>query len=104
VIRKNREWVMLVPAGRCYDSVAFGIYSNQSGNAAPDREDPIAVHAGGIAIFDPEGKLLAEGKARRIGAEEMVVATLKASERDKFFPCAKLAQRRTELFKPLIAG
>jgi hypothetical protein len=78
------------------------VYNNQSGNAAPHRKEPVAVHAGGIAMFDPEGKLLAEGRSRRIGVEEMVVATFKAADRDRLFPCAKLTQRRTELFKPLV--
>jgi predicted amidohydrolase len=100
-IRQNREWVKLVVACRCYDSVAFGVYNNQSGNAAPYRTEPVVVHAGGIAMFNPEGKLIAEGKVRRIGAEEMVVATFKAADREKLFPSAKLQQRRAELFKPL---
>jgi predicted amidohydrolase len=42
--------------------------------------------------------------ARKIGVEEMVVTTLRAADREQLFPAAKLLQRRTELFKPLVAN
>lgn len=92
---------MLVGA-RAYDNVAFAIYNNQSGNAAPHRKEPVAVHAGGILIHNPLGELLAESKSKKIGAEEMVVCTLKAADRENLLPSMKLTQRRTELFKPLV--
>ena len=104
VVRENQELMRMVCAGRCYDSVAFGIYNNQSGDAAPHRKEPVAVHAGGVLILDPLGKIVAESRARRIGVEEMVVATLRAADRERLFPSVKLLQRRVDLFRPLVDG
>lgn len=102
VIRESQDLMRMICAARCYDSVAFGVYNNQSGDAAPHRKDPVAVHAGGILAFDPGGRVIAESKSRRIGAPEMAVATFRTADRDRFLPSAKLTQRRTDMFKTLL--
>ncbi len=104
VVEENQTLMNMVCAARCYDNVVFGVYNNQSGDAAPRRKTPVAVHAGGILIHGPDGKLLAESRSRRIGVEEMVVATLRAADRVKLLPNPKLTQRRAALFQPLVEG
>jgi len=102
VVRENQDLMKMICAARCYDNAVFGVYNNQCGNAAPHRKDPVAVHAGGMLLYDPLGKRLAESKSRHIGEDEMVLATFKAADREKLFPIVKLLQRRTELFKPIV--
>lgn len=104
VVRENQDLMRMLISARCYDSVAFGVYNNQSGNAVPHRKEPVAVHAGGILLYAPSGKLIAESKTRRIGVEEMVIADFKSVDRDKLLPSPKLTQRRSEMFRPLVDG
>ena len=101
VVRENQDLMKMICATRCYDSVAFGVYNNQSGNAVPDRKEPVAVHAGGILLLDPLGKVIKESKANRIGVEEMTIVEFKAADREKLLPSAKLTQRRAEIFRLL---
>lgn len=84
-VRANKESAGRTNSVRAADSGLFVVYCNQAGVAgqvAAASEFTGArdvVHAGGVMIFRPDGKLLAESKTDRF-EPEMVVADLRAED------------------------
>ena len=84
-------------ANRACDNGCYCVVVNQAGPAGPETN-----HAGGIMVFDPEGKCVAESKTRRI-EEEMVVCDLDGDgvNKKRGSRCFNLITRRPEIYGPL---
>ena len=87
---------------RAYDNGCYVALCNTAGRSARGLKGVKADHAGGCLIFDPNGRLIAESKARSV-SDEMVLATLKAKpvadRRNK--ACFSLRTRRPDAFSAL---
>jgi len=90
-----------VYAARAYDNGMYVVACNQAGQAG---QEPLTNHGGGIMVFDPEGKLIAESRTRAI-EDEMVICRLEAEAfaQRREGRCFNLQTRRPELYGPLAA-
>jgi len=89
---KGREWLMRWLPARAHDNGMFLIFSNGVGR------DDNEIRTGNAMILDPYGRILAETcKAR----DEMVVADLRASLREKCTGVRWIRSRRPNLYIPL---
>jgi len=89
---KGRGWITTWLPARAHDNGMFLIFSN--GVGADDNE----VRTGNSMILDCYGRIMAETwKAD----DDMVIADLEASLRDKCTGCRWIKSRRPELYKPL---
>ena len=90
---KGRGWLMRWLPARAHDNGMFLIFSNGVG------EDDGEVRTGNAMILDPYGRVISEtGKA----ADQMVVAHLDASLRDRCTGSRWIKARRPDLYRPLI--
>jgi predicted amidohydrolase len=98
--RKN-HWKTQHPV-RARDNGAYVALCDAVGRSAIGLNGCMANHAGGCMAFGPDGKLIAESRARDI-VEEMLVVDLKAESLEKVrcSSCFNLRVRRIEAFAPL---
>jgi len=89
---KGRGWLMRWLPSRAHDNGMFLIFSN--GIGVDDNE----VRTGNAMILDPYGEILVE--SRKV-ADDMVVADLRAKERDMCTGQRWLSGRRPELYREL---
>ena len=89
---KGRGWLMRWLPSRAHDNGMFLVFSNGVG-----RDDD-EVRTGNAMILDPYGRILAEtGRA----SDELVIADLDSSLRDRCTGVRWLKARRPELYGPL---
>ena len=90
---KGRQWLLTWLPARAHDNGLFLIFSNGVGI------DGDEIRSGNAMILDPYGRILAETwKA----GDDMVIADLDASLREKCTGIRWIKTRRPELYKPLI--
>ena len=89
---KGRGWLMRWLPARAHDNGMFLIFANGVG---PDDGE---VRTGNAMILDPYGRIIAETWR---AADEMVVADLQASLRDRATGVRWIRARRPELYGPL---
>jgi hypothetical protein len=89
---KGRGWLMRWLPSRAHDNGMFLVFSN--GVGLDDDE----VRTGGAMILDPYGRILAESQAIE---EDLVVADLDASLRERATGVRWIKARRPELYGPL---
>jgi len=97
----KRMWTM-IQSCRAYDNSCYTALCNTAGRSAAGLKGVTADHAGGCLVFDPEGDLIGQSKAKDV-RDEMIVVALKAklvAERRKE-ACFTLRTRRPEVFKIL---
>jgi predicted amidohydrolase len=90
---KGRGWLMRWLPARAHDNGLFLVFSNGVG---PDDDE---VRTGNAMILDPYGRILAE--SRRAG-DDLVVADLEASLRDRCTGVRWIRARRPELYQSLV--
>ena len=89
---KGREWLMRWLPARAHDNGMFLLFSN--GVGLDDNE----VRTGNAMIIGPYGEILAESKQIE---DDMVVTTLRATDRESCTGLRWLRGRRPELYRPL---
>ena len=90
---KGREWIMKWLPSRAYDNNLYLVYTN--GVGIDDNE----VRTGGAMVIDPEGIVLEETCAL---GDDMVIATLAKSAREKTVASGNVASRRPSLYGKLV--
>jgi predicted amidohydrolase len=90
---KGRGWLMRWLPARAHDNGMFLVFSNGVG---PDDDE---VRTGNAMILDPYGRMVAE--SRRAG-DDMVVADLDASLRERCTGVRWIRARRPDLYQPLV--
>lgn len=90
---KGRGWLMRWLPSRAHDNGIFLIFSNGVG---PDDDE---VRTGNAMILDPYGRILTETWA---AADQMVVADLDSSLRDRSTGARWIRARRPELYQTLV--
>jgi len=90
---KGRGWLMRWLPARAHDNGLFLVFSNGVG---PDDDE---VRTGNAMILDPYGRILTE--SRRVG-DDMVIADLDASLRERATGVRWIRARRPELYQPLV--
>ncbi|RIK82226.1 MAG: acyltransferase [Planctomycetota bacterium] len=91
---KGREWLMRWLPSRAHDNGMFLVFANGVG------QDDDEVRTGNAMILDPYGRTLAESTAL---ADDMVVADLDASLRERATGVRWIKARRPELYGSLAA-
>jgi predicted amidohydrolase len=89
---KGREWLMRWLPSRAHDNGMFLVFSNGVG-----RDDD-EVRTGGAMILDPYGRILVESDSLE---NDLVVADLDASLRDRATGVRWMKARRPELYQAL---
>ncbi|MEX2188620.1 MAG: nitrilase family protein [Pirellulales bacterium] len=89
---KGREWLMRWLPSRAHDNGIFLLFANGVG------QDDDEVRTGNAMIFDPYGRLLAESTALQ---DDMIVANLDATLRERATGVRWIRARRPELYGPL---
>ncbi len=89
---KGREWLMRWLPSRAHDNGMFLLFANGVG------QDDDEVRTGNAMILDPYGRLLAESTALE---DDVVVADLDASLRERATGVRWIKARRPELYGPL---
>jgi predicted amidohydrolase len=90
---KGREWLMRWLPSRAHDNGMFVVFANGVG------QDDDEVRTGGAMILDPYGRLLKESAALE---DDMVVADLDASLRERATGVRWIRARRPELYGSLV--
>ncbi|MGH7143028.1 MAG: nitrilase-related carbon-nitrogen hydrolase [Planctomycetota bacterium] len=91
---KGREWLLKWMPARAYDNNLFYIFSNGVG---VDGEE---IRTGNSMILDPHGRIMAE--TQRAG-DDMVIALLDKSMREKTLGRSHMLTRRPDLYAPITA-
>jgi N-carbamoylputrescine amidase len=89
---KGRGWIMRWLPSRAHDNGMFLIFSNGVGR------DDNEVRTGNAMILDPYGRTIAESKE---ADDDMIVADLDASLRERCTGVRWIRARRPELYEPL---
>jgi predicted amidohydrolase len=90
---KGRGWLMRWLPARAHDNGLFLVFSNGVG---PDDDE---VRTGNAMLLDPYGRIVAE--SRRAG-DDIVIADLDASLRERCTGVRWIRARRPELYQPLV--
>ncbi len=90
---KGRGWLMRWLPARAHDNGMFLVFSNGVG---PDDNE---VRTGNAMILDPYGRIVAES---RRAADDLVIADLDASLRERCTGVRWIRARRPELYQPLV--
>ena len=90
---KGRQWIQKWLPARAYDNNLFYVFANGVGIDGPE------VRVGCNAIIDPEGIVLAETTA---AGDEMIMAPLAKSARQRTVASGHLKARRTNLYAKIV--
>ncbi len=90
---KGREWLLRWLPSRAHDNGMFLLFANGVG------QDDDEVRTGGAMILDPYGRIIAESAALE---DDMVIADLDATLRDRCTGVRWLKARRPELYGSLV--
>jgi predicted amidohydrolase len=97
VTQVKSQW-KLVHACRAYDNGCYVAVCNTAGRSALGLKGVDANHAGGCAVFNPRGEVMAESRTRDI-RDEMVLVRLEATAVRR--RPLNIQQRRPEVFRVL---
>lgn len=90
---KGRDWLLKWLPSRAYDNNLFYVFTNGVGR------DGDEIRTGNAMILDPHGRIMVE--SQRPG-DDMVIAVLNKSMREKTLGRSHMLTRRPELYGPIV--